>query len=105
LHNLGLLQYSDTLSATLQQQLLPAGVEERALRAAAVAAVDAVVAAVAAAAGSSGDSAAAAVAAPFSAYDLGSYLLSQVKEEEGSGKLMFRGAVLTPHATCGTTAY
>jgi hypothetical protein len=64
------------------------------LRAAAVAAVDAVVSA---AAGSGGD------AAGFTAWDLSSFLLSQVVEE-GRQQLL-SGAVLKPHRTTGTVAY
>lgn len=104
LHKLGLISYSDSLTAALQQQQLPCGPEERALRAAAVAAADAVVEAVAAAvaAGSSGGSS----DAPFSAYELSCYLLAQVKEDEGSGGgLRFGGDVLRPHTTLATTAY
>lgn len=101
LQHLGLIKCSEQLMAASQQQQLPAGTEQRALRAAAVAAVDAVVAA-AAAAGSSVD---AQAAVPVSARDLSSYLLSRVKEEEGNGQLVFDGAVLTPYSTVDTTAY
>lgn len=103
LQHLGLIKCSDQLMAASQQQQqqLPAGTEQRALRAAAVAAVDAVVAAAAAA----GSSAGAQAAVPVSARDLSSYLLSRVKEEEGSGQLVFDGAVLKPYSTVDTTAY
>ena len=80
------------------QQELPAGPEERALRAAAVAAVDVIVAA----AGSS--SSAAGTAGP-TARELSNYLLSKVQEDESSGQLSFEGAVLKPHVARGTTAY
>lgn len=109
LHHLGLIKYSsEQLSSARQQQQLeeqelPVGQEERALRAAAVAAVDAVV--VAAAAAASGDAAAAGGGGVITARELSNYLLVQVREEEGSGKLMFEGAVLKPHVTRGTVAY
>jgi hypothetical protein len=91
LQQLGLITYSEQLATLLEQQQLPQGADERALRAAAVAAVDSIVAAA-----GSGD-------AGFTARDLSSYLLSQVVEE-GRQQLL-NGAVLKPHRTTGTVAY
>jgi hypothetical protein len=91
LQQLGLLTFSEQLTTLLEQQQLPQGADERALRAAAVAAVDAIVAAA-----GTGD-------AGFTARDLSSYLLSQVAEE--GRQQMLIGAELKPHRTIGTVAY
>jgi hypothetical protein len=98
LRHLGLINQDHELSTTLQQQQLPMGTEERALRAAAVAATDAVAAAAAAAGGEQAQGI-------FSARDVSSYLLSVVKEDQETGELRFEGAVLQPHSTMGTIAY
>jgi hypothetical protein len=99
LRHLGLISCSDDLAALLeQQQPLQLEADERALRAAAVTALDAVVEAAAAA-----DSRGCRGSAGFTASDLSTYLLCDVKE---SGRqLLFRGAVLKPHVNLATSAY
>jgi len=102
LRQLGLVSCSADLAAALdQQQQLPEGADERALRAAAVAAVDEVVraAATTSSAGVSSNS----HCSVFSADDLSTYLLSAV---QGSGnRLLFHEAALAPHITRVTIAY
>lgn len=124
LRHLGVIRLSPQLAAALDDDSgadtggqLPAGLDERALRAAAVTAADAVVVAAAAAAataasnddgddggGADGACGGAAGQRPFTAHELSCYLLSKVEEKEG-GALTFDGVELHPHRTRGTAAY